>query len=109
MKPVVPRERADQDVDAAIAYYAKEAPHVVDELIDALETAYNAISDAPKIGSPRYGISLDIPGLRFKLVERFPYAIFYIEHTRYIDVIRVLHQQRDIPTLLLSESDNKDK
>ena len=44
MKPVVPRERADQDVDEAIAYYAKEAPHVVDELIDALEAAYNAIS-----------------------------------------------------------------
>ena len=44
MKPVVPRGRADQDVDEAIAYYAKEAPHVVDELIDALEVAYNAIS-----------------------------------------------------------------
>ena len=105
MKPVVPRERADRDIDEAIAYYAKEAPHVVDDLIDAFEAAYSAISDAPQIGSPRYAASLDIPGLRFKLVERFPYAIFYIEHTRYIDVIRVLHQQRDIPTLLLGESD----
>ena len=35
MKPIVPRERADRDVDEAIAYYAKEAPHVVDDLIDA--------------------------------------------------------------------------
>ncbi|MDQ3262008.1 MAG: type II toxin-antitoxin system RelE/ParE family toxin [Pseudomonadota bacterium] len=62
MKPVVPRDRADQDVDEAIAYYAKGAPHVVDQLIDALEAAHNTISDAPKTGSPRYGTSLDIPG-----------------------------------------------
>ena len=106
MKPIVPRERADRDVDEAIAYYANEAPHVVDDLIDAFETAYNAISDAPQTGSPRYGTSLDIPSLRFMLMEQFPYAIFYIEHTRYIDVVRVLHQRRDIPTLLLGESDN---
>ena len=106
MKPIVPRERADRDLDEAIAYYAKEAPHVVDDLIDAFETAYNAISDAPRSGSLRYGTSLDIPGLRFTLIEQFPYAIFYIEHTHYIDVIRVLHQRRDIPTLLLGESDN---
>jgi toxin ParE1/3/4 len=105
MKPIVPRERADRDIDEAIAYYAKEAPHVVDDLIDALEAAYNSISDAPRTGSPRYATSLDIPGLRFKLSQRFPYAIFYIEHTHYIDVIRVLHQQRDIPTLLLGEPD----
>lgn len=106
MKPVVPRERADMDIDEAIAYYAKEAPQMVDNLIDAFETAFNAISDAPKTGSPRYGISLDIPGLRFMLTEQFPYAIFYVEHTHYIDLIRVLHQRRDIPALLLGESDN---
>jgi toxin ParE1/3/4 len=106
MKPIVPRERSDRDVDEAIAYYAKEAPDVVDHPIDAFETTYNAISDAPQTGSPRYGTSLDIPGLRSMLIEQFPYAIFYIEHTHYIDVIRVLHQRRDIPTLLLGESDN---
>ncbi len=106
MKPIVPRERADRDVDEAISYYANEAPHVVDDLIDAFETAYNAISDAPQTGSPRYATSLDIPGLRFMLLEQFPYAIFYIECTHYIDVIRVVHQRRDIPTLVLGESDN---
>ncbi len=106
MKPIVPRERADWDIDKAIAYYAEEAPHVVDDLIDAFESAYNAISDAPQIGSPRYATSLGIPGLRFKLVKRFPYAIFYIEHVRYVDVIRVLHQQLDIPSLLFGESDS---
>jgi hypothetical protein len=58
--------------------------------------AHNAISDAPQIGSPRYATSLDIPGLRFKLVERFPYAISYMEHTHYIDVIRIVHEQWNI-------------
>ena len=104
MKPVVPRERADQDVDEAIHYYAQEAPRMVDDLVDALEAAYAQIGDAPKTGSPRYATLLNIPGLRCKLVMRFPYAIFYVEHTRYIDVIRVLHQHRDIPAILLGEA-----
>ena len=46
---------------------------MVDELIDAFESSYNAIGDAPQTGSPRYATSLDIPGLRFMLLEHFPY------------------------------------
>lgn len=40
-KPIVPRERANEDVDDAIAYYVKEhAEQAVLGFIDALEDAY---------------------------------------------------------------------
>ena len=95
MKPIVPRERADRDVDEAIAYYAKEAPHVVDDLIDSFESSYNAIGDAPQTGSPRYATSLDIPGLRFMLLEQFPYAIFYEYVGSIVTVSSVFHTSLD--------------
>ena len=46
MKPkaVVPRERANRDVDEAIDYYLSEnAPEAASGFIDALEQAYNHI------------------------------------------------------------------
>ena len=40
-KPVIPRERAEQDVDEAIDYYSSEdAPEAALGFIDALEEAY---------------------------------------------------------------------
>ena len=48
-------------------------------------------------GSPRYAHELNLPGLRFWPLTRFPYLVFYFEHDNYVDVWRVLHQQRDIP------------
>jgi toxin ParE1/3/4 len=77
----------------------------INDLIGAVEEAYTRIGQAPKAGTPRYRVLLNIPGLRAALVDRFPYVVFYIEHTRYIDVIRVLHQHRDLPAILFGEAD----
>ena len=76
MKPIVPRERADRDVDEAIGYYAKEAPHVVDDLIDAFESSYNAIGDAPQTGSLRYATSRDTPGPTIHAARTLPLRYF---------------------------------
>ena len=43
-KPVIARERAEQDVDEAIDYYSSEdAPEAALRFIDALEQAYRHI------------------------------------------------------------------
>ncbi|MCY3730046.1 MAG: hypothetical protein OXF98_01785, partial [Rhodospirillaceae bacterium] len=44
------------------------------DFIDALETARGLIGEQPGSGSPRYARELDIPGLRFRIVGRFPSA-----------------------------------
>jgi len=97
-KPVVPRDRANQDVDDAITYYLKErAGDATPSLVDALEDAYDLLGRHPAIGSSRYAHELGIPGLRSWSLPRFPYLVFYVEREDHIDVWRVLHGSRDIP------------
>lgn len=100
MKPksLLPRERANRDVDEAIAHYlSHEAPAAALGFIDALEQAYAHLSLHPSTGSPRYAHELNLPGLRAWPLTRYPYLVFYVEHADHIDVWRVLHGQRDIP------------
>lgn len=97
-KVVIPREQANRDVDAAIAYYLAEAAQTVAlGFIDALEQAYSHVGRHPATGSSRYAHELRLPGLRSWPLSRYPYVVFYVEHQDYIDVWRVLHGQRDIP------------
>jgi len=97
-KPVIPRELANRDIDEAIAYYLSEgADKAALNFIDALEQAYAHIGRHPASGSPRYAHELNLPGLRFWPLTRYPHLIFYIERAEHIDVWRVLHGLRDIP------------
>ena len=101
LHPVIPRGLATQDLRDAAAHYAAEAdPATARRFIDAVEQAFILIGRHPGIGSPRYAVELDLPGLRARPVEQFPYLIFYLEHEDRIDVLRILHARRDIPTSL---------
>jgi len=105
-KPVIPRALANHDVDEAIAYYLDQsAEQAAAGFIDALEEAYNHIGRHAATGSPRYAHVLNLPGLRFWPLTRYPYLVFYIEHPDYIDVWRVLHSQRDLPEWLPEAND----
>lgn len=97
-KAVVPRELARQDADEAIGYYLSEnAPEAALGFIDALERAYSHISRHPGTGSSRYAHELNLPGLRFWPLQKYPHLAFYVERDDYVDVWRVLHGERDIP------------
>lgn len=97
-KAIVPSGQASRDVDEAIEYYLKEAGgQVALGFIGALERAYSHISRHPAIGSSRYAVELNLPGLRSWPLSRFPHIVFYVEASDRIDVWRVLHGTRDIP------------
>lgn len=99
MKPVIPRSQADRDVEDALDYYLEQnAPDAALDFIDALEAAYDQIGRHPATGSPRYDHELNLPGLRFRPLHGFPHLVFYVEREAHIDVWRVLHGQRDIPS-----------
>lgn len=100
-KPVVPRLRAIDDVDEAIAWYLAEgSPKAALGFIAALERAYAQIGRHPGTGSPRYAQELALPGLRCWPLARHPQLVFYVERSDHIDVWRVLHGQRDVPRLM---------
>ena len=106
-KPVIPRELANRDVDDVIAYYiAQKADSAALGFIDALKQAYVHISRHPATGSPRYAQDLNLPGLRFWPLTRYPHLVFYVERADHIDVWRVLHGQRDIPTSMQEPGDS---
>ncbi|NOY91053.1 MAG: type II toxin-antitoxin system RelE/ParE family toxin [Deltaproteobacteria bacterium] len=101
-KRVVPRARANQDVEEAIAYYvAEDAAEAALGFIDALEEAYVHLARHPATGSPRFAHDLGIPELRAWQVTRYPHLVFYVERDDRVDVWRVLHGQRDIPASFL--------
>ncbi|MEO7392079.1 MAG: type II toxin-antitoxin system RelE/ParE family toxin [Ramlibacter sp.] len=104
MKPAIRSASAKADIEAALEFYIAEAPHVADGFITALEKAAAQIERQPGIGSPRYGQELSIPGLRHWRLNRFPYALFYIEHDDHLDFIRLVHMSRDIPASLQAQT-----
>ena len=98
-KPVVLRERAQRDIDEAVEHYLSEAgPAIALDFVDALEETRRQIGELPASGSLRHAHEVNVPGLRFKSVGRFPYLVFYVEREADIDVWRVLHGARDIPS-----------
>ena len=101
MKPVFRRVAADQDVEGIIGYYSEQAgAEIALKFVDSLQAAYARVARQPAAGSPRYAQELGLQGLRTCLLRGFPYRVFYFEHEDYVDVWRVLHERRDIPTHL---------
>lgn len=100
-KPVRLRALALADVDEAIAYHLQEAgADVALGFIDALERAYQHLVRQPASGSPRYAHELNLPGLRSWPLTRYPHLVFYVEQSDHVEVWRVLHGSRDIPSWL---------
>jgi toxin ParE1/3/4 len=100
-KPVVPRALARRDVQLAADWYAGEAGEdVALRFIDAVETAYRAIAGNPATGSPRFAHELNLPGLRSRSLEHYPWLVFYMERDDHVDIWRVLHARRDIPATI---------
>ena len=104
-KNVVPRARAEQDVNAALDFYLGQAGHKVAlGFIDALERAYRLIGERSGAGSGRYAHELDLQGLRSWPLRGYPYVVFYMPREDHIDVWRVLHAANDIPAWLSGDS-----
>jgi len=103
MKKLVRRAIADADVLSALEYYISNAPECALGFIDDLEQAYEHIRNFPESGSTRYAKELDLAELRVWRCQVYPYLIFYVDQAHQIEVWRVLHSQKDIPTTLQTE------
>ena len=95
------RELADQDINSVINYYIDlQAAKAVTQFLLATEKAYKFISRFPDAGSKRLGISTELPELRTWSLTKFPYSLIYISDAQEVDIIRLLHHKRDLPTYL---------
>ena len=103
LRPVILRVLAEQDVEQASLHYLTEGSEALAlDFIGEAEQAFRRIGRNPAIASPRHAYELGLEGLRAWPLRRFPYLIFYIEKPDALDVWRVLHGQRDIPSWMQS-------
>ncbi len=99
--PIVRRAQARIDIQTAAEYYLDTAGEpVAIAFLEAVETTLGMIAANPGAGSPRYAHELDFPGLRSRATSNYPYLVFYLEQPDQIDVLRVLHQHREIPSVV---------
>jgi toxin ParE1/3/4 len=100
-KPVRLRLLAAEDIDAALDHYLSEAGgEIAARFVGSVERAINHVGRHPHHGSLRFAYELDVPDLRCWPLSRFPYLVMYVERDTEVDVLRVLHTRRDIPSTL---------
>ena len=77
MKPAIQRALAQQDIDKAFDHYLGVAgTEIAVDFVRELDACMQRIEQFPGAGSPRYAELLDVEGLRFSIIERFPYLVF---------------------------------
>lgn len=104
-KPVIPTRMAAQDVENEVTWYLVDqgSEQAALGFIAEIEKSYERLAKHPHAGSPRYAYELDIPGLKFWPLERYPHLTFYIERETHVEIWRVLNGVRDIPAWLTSD------
>jgi toxin ParE1/3/4 len=92
--------KAQADLDAIWDTIAANNPGAADRMIDAILKRARSLAQFPLTGRARDDIR---PGLRSSAVK--PYVILFRPADDSIQVLRVLHGARDIPTVMASGDD----
>lgn len=95
------RPQAEADLVERTGYYRREGG---DELgrrfFDAAVAGLDAIARMPGTGTPSVGELCEIPGLRYRRVAGFPCGWFYFITDNGVDVVRLLADGQDLPSIL---------
>jgi toxin ParE1/3/4 len=94
LNKVVLSEIAEIDLIDIWSFVARDDPTAADRLIDQIHDRFRLLAATPKMGRLRPELNESI---RSFVVAQ--YVIFYRKGARLIEVARVLHGHRDIPSL----------
>jgi toxin ParE1/3/4 len=100
MKPVVFNPVAVADLEEIVSYITQDSPVSAEHVhLDILDTA-ESLGHQPGLGiRPRFSASRFI-GIRFLPARHYPtYLLFYRELPTEVEVLRVLHGARNLPSL----------
>ncbi|NCC21438.1 MAG: type II toxin-antitoxin system RelE/ParE family toxin [Alphaproteobacteria bacterium] len=87
--------QAEEDLIDIWLYIAHDDIRAADRFLDEIEEKSLLLADQSSLGPARPDIA---PGLRYFPVRR--YLILYRQITGGIEVVRVVHGARDVPTLM---------
>ncbi|PIT98151.1 MAG: type II toxin-antitoxin system RelE/ParE family toxin [Candidatus Andersenbacteria bacterium CG10_big_fil_rev_8_21_14_0_10_54_11] len=96
------RPQARIDISESAEYIAQDSPDVAVAFVRAVADTCRALAEMPEMGVQRDYENPALLEARMMPVRGYhKYLIFYIpHHHNHIDVLRVLHGSRDLPTLL---------
>lgn len=102
-KPVIQRPRADEDIDYIFTFLRRESAQAAGKFLDAVQAAYELLSEQPAIGSTRHAeFCPELPyPLRFHPIKRFPrILIYYMDRPEAVEVIRIWDAARGLAALM---------
>lgn len=91
--------RARRDLFEIWDYVAKDNPAAADRIEQAIFSAFDLLADSPLAGHARKEVTA-LP-LRFWVLQ--PYANYFIVYDpskKPIQIVRILHAARDVPSIL---------
>jgi toxin ParE1/3/4 len=95
------RARALMDLDEIAEQIGLGSPRAALRFLDALDQTVTALASQPGLGSPHASDQARLREVRVRPVKKFKnYLIFYKPIAGGIEVLRVLHGARDIPTAM---------
>lgn len=103
----VPTTAAREDILAQFRYYALDqgVPDIGLRFLDAVEAAIERIGEMPAIGAPQHFDAPTLAGIRAWPVPGFEdIRLYYLETADALLIVRVLHDKRDVRSILQRES-----
>lgn len=105
MRRIRVRAAARADILEIMEYIAADSPRSSRRFPWAIEKLAKRLAEFPELGALYDSVEADFAGLRVFSVPRFrKYLVFYRVEDDVIDIIRVIHGARDLPTILESET-----
>ena len=99
---IVRLQKAREDIVEIAAWIMLDNTVAGDDFLSALEETLRMLSDQPMSGQI-YKISDNLELRRFRVKRFGKYLLFYRAFDEHIELVRVLHGARDIPTLFDGE------
>lgn len=93
---------AKNDVLEIADYYADISPELAERFVTELVATLHGLCFQPGVGSRRYAHFLPDKSLRVWQLDRFPFLLFYRVDGAWLDVLRVLHERRDLSANLIA-------
>jgi toxin ParE1/3/4 len=98
--------KASQDIDEHFTYISQTNLDAALGFFDAVRQTIARLASMPGLGSPYLVNNQSLLGLRKWAVKGFDnYLIFYLHQEEFLEVVRILHATRDLPTILEREGD----
>jgi toxin ParE1/3/4 len=99
------RPRARQDLIDIFRYFAREASvATAQRFLSQAKITFEQLARMPSMGSKYEAVTESLENVRYFPIRRFKkYLVFYLPYDLGIDVLRVLHGARDIPSILADE------